>query len=121
MNLVARVYEPFRRSPGLFLAAFVLAFAALSVRAEPASESSFVRLEVDGISASIGEDDPRVLYILPWQAPSLPRRPRANLDDKVPQLVQPIAPRALERHRLFRQTLNPLVLSPEMDSALTVQ
>jgi len=80
-----------------------------------------VRLSVEGISASLGEDEPRVLYILPWQAPSLPRRPRADLNDKAPELVQPADPVVLERHRLFRENLNPLILSPFGDSAVTAQ
>lgn len=80
-----------------------------------------VGLHVEGISASIGEDDPRVLYILPWQTPSLPRRPRADLDGEAPQLIQPFNPIVLERHRAFRQTLNPLVLNPDKGSAMTVQ
>lgn len=79
------------------------------------------RLRVEGISASLGEDEPRVLYILPWQPPSLPTRPRAKLDDKEPELIRPVDPVALERHRLFRETLNPLILSPLGNSALTVQ
>lgn len=80
-----------------------------------------VRLSVEGLSASLGEDEPRVLYILPWQAPSLPRRPRADLNDEAPELVRPADPVALERHRLFRENLNPLILSPLGDSAMTAQ
>lgn len=100
--------------------AVTLVFALVSVSgyAAGASGSQAVRLEVEGISASAGEDDPRVLFILPWRAPSLPRRPRADLDDSVPRLVQPVNPEALERHRVFRETLNPLILSPEPDSAV---
>ncbi|KAA1175082.1 hypothetical protein FWJ25_06860 [Marinobacter salinexigens] len=71
-----------------------------------------VRLSVEGISRSMGEDEPRVLYILPWQAPSLPRRPRADLNVSAPNLEQALDPRAIERHRLFRETLNPLTLRP---------
>lgn len=83
--------------------------------------SEGIELTVEGISASIGEDNPRVLYILPWQAPSLPRRPRQKLEDTAPALVQPIDPVALDHHRVFRKTLNPLVLSPSRDSAMTTQ
>lgn len=89
-----------------------------SAYAEP---DETVRFSVEGISASLGEDEPRVLYILPWQAPSLPRRPRADLNDKAPELVRPADPFALERHRLFRENLNPLILSPFGDSAVTAQ
>jgi len=79
------------------------------------------RLAVEGISASLGEDEPRVLYILPWQAPSLPKRPRADLNDEAPELVRPVDPVVLERHRLFRENLNPLILSPIGDSGLAEQ
>ncbi len=73
-------------------------------------------LSVDGISAPSADDDPGVLYILPWQPPTLPRRPRARLEDRAPDLLEPLDPLALERHRIFRETLNP---SP--DSYLSVQ
>lgn len=64
-----------------------------------------VRLSIKGISASAGEDEPRVLTILPWRAPSLPRRPRAELESSAPELVQPLDPLVLERHREFRRSL----------------
>lgn len=80
-------------------------------RDETAGESTQA-LQVEGISASLGEDDPRVLFILPWQTPSLPKRPRAELDDRAPELIEPEGPLVLERHRLFRENLNPLILSP---------
>lgn len=95
--------------------------ASSALAASEGDQGDGVALTVEGISASIGEDNPRVLYILPWQAPSLPRRPRQELDDTAPELVQPVDPVALERHRVFRQTLNPLVLSPGRDSAVTTQ
>ena len=69
-------------------------------------------LQVDGLSASVGEDNPRVLYILPWQAPTLPRRPRVSLQAEFPDLTGPSDPGALERYRVFRNTLDPLILSP---------
>jgi len=69
-------------------------------------------LTVSGLSASAGEDDPRVLYILPWQNPTLPRRPRAELNSQAPELNQPLSPQVLENHRQFRESLNPLVLEP---------
>jgi hypothetical protein len=109
----------------VLLPRFLPFFLALSpvgaqAAAEQAGEQS-ASLSVEGISASIGEDNPRVLYILPWQTPSLPRRPRAELDSDAPQLIQSLNPLVLERHRTFRQTLNPLVLNPEKGSAVTVQ
>ncbi|MBW4933364.1 hypothetical protein KZO34_01770 [Marinobacter sp. F4206] len=107
--------------------AWIALFPVSSIAASPASASAGdsrsdrTTLTVEGISASIGEDNPRVLYILPWQAPSLPRRPRQALEDKAPELVQPVNPVTLEQHRVFRKTLNPLVLSPGRDSAVTTQ
>lgn len=73
---------------------------------EKAQGSHTVRLSIEGISASAGEDEPRVLTILPWRAPTLPRRPRAELDSTAAELVQPLDPYVLERHREFRQSLD---------------
>ncbi len=93
----------------LVFAHAALAQSADTTEAESPEQPGF---EVAGISASGGEDDPRVLYILPWQASSLPRRPRAELNREAPELDQPLSTRTLESHRQFRQTLNPLVLQP---------
>ena len=60
----------------LVFAHAVLAQSADATEAESPEQPGF---EVAGISASGGEDDPRVLYILPWQAPSLPRHATASL------------------------------------------
>ena len=79
---------------------------------EPQTTNTQRSLEVAGISASAGEDDPRILYILPWQTPSLPRRPRAELNQAAPELMQSVSTTAMENHRHFRETLNPLVLEP---------
>lgn len=102
----------------LFLAWMVLAFL---MPGAAAADELASRLSVEGISASLGEDEPRVLYILPWQAPSLPKRPRAELDDQAPELLAPVDPLALERHRVFRDNLNPLILSPFAGPAGTEQ
>ena len=72
-----------------------------------------MRLGIQGISATLGEDDPRILFILPWQPPSLPRRPRAELDDHAPSLEQPVDPLALGNHRRFRESLDPMTLNPQ--------
>ena len=93
----------------LALAIGVPVTAQSETSAEPAPKPP---LSVEGISASSGEDDPRILYILPWQGPSLPRRPRAELNQELPELTQPVTATAVENHRLFRETLNPLVLEP---------
>lgn len=98
-----------------------VAFLPMNTLAEGAKNMQVVGLQVEGISGSVGEDNPRVLYILPWQTPSLPRRPREDLDSDAPQLIQPENPLVLERHRAFRQTLNPLVLNPDAGSTVTVQ
>jgi len=75
------------------------------VRGDDALQSKPFGLSIEGISASVGEDEPRVLTILPWRAPTLPRRPRAELESSAPELVQPLDPLALERHREFRRSL----------------
>ncbi|WP_417515028.1 hypothetical protein [Marinobacter sp.] len=69
-------------------------------------------LSIEGISASMGEDEPRVLNILPWRAPTLPRRPEAELENTAAELLQPLDPLVLERHREFRQKLG--VANPEV-------
>lgn len=73
-------------------------------------------LSVEGIAPLTGDDDPRVLYILPWQPPTTPRRPRAELEDDAPELLAPVDPRVFEYHRNFRETLNPY-----QDSSLSLQ
>lgn len=112
----------FPQNPGTAVLSILLAWLLLTAPLTAMSGQEDQRqLRVEGISASLGEDEPRVLYILPWQPPSLPARPRAKLDDKEPELIQPVDPVALERHRRFRETLNPLFLSPLGNSAVTVQ
>ncbi|MCK0164021.1 hypothetical protein [Marinobacter sp. S6332] len=69
------------------------------------TRESSVRLSIEGVSASVGEDEPRVLNILPWRAPTLPRRPSAELEGSASDLVQPLDAIVLERHRVFRQSL----------------
>lgn len=72
-----------------------------------------VTLEIAGLSATTGEDEPRILFILPWQPPGLPRRPRVELDDRAPELEQALDPMVVERHRKFRNTLDPMTLVPQ--------
>lgn len=104
--------DPRKTATGILHALMLAALQILFLSQAHAEKDDTVRLSVEGLSASLGEDEPRVLYILPWQAPSLPKRPRAELNDEAPELVLPADPVALERHRLFRETLNPLILSP---------
>ena len=110
-----------KTSKNLFNALLLAGLQVLLVNQAQADQDDTVRLSVEGLSASLGEDEPRVLYIFPGQAPSLPRRPRADLNDEAPELVRPADPIALERHRLFRENLNPLILSPLGDSTVTAQ
>ncbi|MGF2734963.1 hypothetical protein [Marinobacter sp. DUT-1] len=92
----------------------LIAFAATALAGENTTpESARATLEIAGISATTGEDEPRILFILPWQPPSLPRRPRAELEDRAPELEQPLDPMAVERHRRFRNTLDPMTLDPQ--------
>lgn len=74
-----------------------------SVRGVETQSDKFGRLSIEGISANVGEDEPRVLTILPWRAPTLPRRPRAELESSAPELLQALDPQVLERHREWRQ------------------
>lgn len=94
----------------------LLAVASGVASAAEESGEAMPALGVEGITAHSADDDPGVLYILPWQPPTLPKRPRARLEDHAPELLEPLDPLALERHRVFRQTLN-----PSMDSYLSVQ
>ncbi|WP_421842781.1 hypothetical protein [Marinobacter algicola] len=84
--------------------------------AVPQAADDTVALGVDGINRHTGDDDPGVLYILPWQPPTLPRRSHAELDAGSEELLEPEDPLVLERHRTFRETLNPL-----LDSTLSLQ
>jgi len=107
--------RPGNGGKGFWIATLVLVLPAVTPVEASVSDSGDrqrLQLQVDGLSASIGEDNPRVLYILPWQAPTLPRRPRASLPAEFPELRRPVDPTALEHHRVFRNTLNPLILSP---------
>ncbi|RBP25718.1 hypothetical protein DET50_12161 [Marinobacter pelagius] len=92
----------------------LIVFAATALAGEyKTPEKERASLEIAGISATTGEDEPRILFILPWQPPSLPRRLRAELADQAPELEQPIDPMAVERHRRFRNTLDPMTLDPQ--------
>ncbi|SFM69012.1 hypothetical protein [Marinobacter pelagius] len=94
--------------------ALLIVFATTAIAGENTTpEKERANLEIAGISATNGEDEPRILFILPWQPPSLPRRPRAELEDQAPELEQPIDPMVVERHRRFRNTLDPMTLDPQ--------
>lgn len=112
-----------RRLGHSLVAVFLSLIAQASLASVPgqSAEVQGISLNVEGLSASIGEDNPRVLYILPWRAPTLPRRPREKLQDHFPALTQPVDPVIFEGHRLFRETLNPSLLSPNGGSVITTQ
>lgn len=74
---------------------------------ETGKEPETVALSVQGISPVKGEDNPGILYILPWQPPSLPRRSRSALESNAAELQQPVDPAVFERHQEFQQLLNP--------------
>ncbi|MEP1216083.1 MAG: hypothetical protein ABJM11_21190 [Marinobacter sp.] len=94
------------------LTVFLIAMSPQSL----ANDAETVALTVDGITRHTGDDDPAVLYILPWQPPTLPRRTRAELEAGNDELLEPKDPLTLERHRRFRETLN-----PSLDSTLSLQ
>lgn len=67
-------------------------------------------LTIEGLAARPGEDNPRMLFILPWQAPTLPRHPEASLPEQAPELEGLLDPRAFDNLRRFRDSLDPLTL-----------
>lgn len=71
------------------------------------SNGDTIALSVEGITSGSSEDNPGVLYILPWQPPTLPRRTRDALASDAPELLEPMDPEVFERHRGFQQSLNP--------------
>ncbi|HLV77095.1 MAG TPA: hypothetical protein VKY53_04125 [Marinobacter sp.] len=97
----------------VFVWIVLLPVAGVALADSRGGEPTAPGFEIAGVSASGGDDDPRVLYILPWQAPTLPRRPRTELDQEAPELTRPRAAPELDGHRQFRDSLNPLVLSSQ--------
>jgi len=73
----------------------------------PAMET--VALNIEGISSTSSEDNPGILYILPWQPPTLPRRTRGALKTNAAELLEPVDPVVFERHQNFQQSLNPVL------------
>lgn len=99
------------------LLAVTVALPALAARANEAEVPEGARAEgitVSGIAQRSDDEEPRVLTILPWQPPTLPKRPKTELPSDAPDLLAPRDPLTLERHRRFRQTLD-----PELDSTLS--
>ncbi len=104
------------RKAFLITATGLMALLATLSSQAMATESETVALSVEGITRHTGDDGPGVLYILPWQPPTLPRRTRAELEAGNEELLEPKDPLTLERHRKFRETLN-----PSLDSTLSLQ
>lgn len=104
------------KAPLMAAAGLIATLAILITSQAFATESETVALSVEGITRHTGDDDPGVLYILPWQPPTLPRRTRAELEAGNEELLEPKDPLTLERHRKFRETLN-----PSLDSTLSLQ
>lgn len=116
-----RLYRRLTAASLILMFSPMMAFANEATNASGAVASraadATVALGVEGINRHTGDDDPGVLYILPWQPPTLPRRSRAELVDAgSEELLEPKDPLTLERHRKFRETLNPL-----LDSTLSLQ
>ena len=78
-----------------------------STTESPAMET--VALSIDGISPTSGEDNPGIVYILPWQPPTLPRRSGAALETNAAELLEPMDPVVFDRHQNFQQSLNPVL------------
>jgi hypothetical protein len=86
------------------------AFASESSESDSAMET--VALGIEGISSASSEDSPGVVYILPWQPPTLPRRTRDALEVDARGLREPMDPVVFDRHQAFHQSLNPTADSP---------
>ncbi len=97
------------------LAVMVFAVPMMAVAADTgsatdiASATETVALDIEGISSTSGEDNPGILYILPWQPPTLPRRTREELSTNASELLEPMDPIVFERHQNFQQSLNPVL------------
>lgn len=86
----------------------ICAFAAigLALPAAVSAQPETLALGIDGISTASSEDSPGILYILPWQPPTLPRRTRGALDTNAAELLTPMDPKAFEGHQKFQQSLD---------------
>lgn len=84
--------------------------AAPGAVAEPVPEIPANALTaVEGTRVHATEEEPRVLHIVPWQAPTLARRERQELSlPGADTLLQPLDIEVMRTHRQFRQTLDVL-------------
>lgn len=85
-----------RRYAGKSLISALLAFNVLSVWAAPPASRS---------TNALNEEQPRVLYIAPWQVPVVRHRDDAARLQSIPFSPRAQTPRELETHRNFRRTL----------------
>ncbi|MDC0661913.1 hypothetical protein [Marinobacter sp. SS21] len=92
---------------GWLIALWLVVTTQSALASEEAMQHRAGALEIAGTSAAAGEDEPRVLHILPWQPPSVARRPRSEFNGKSPRLLAPIEPELFDRHRRLYQTLDP--------------
>lgn len=106
--MIRSIFLPSSLLLALFpLAANAAQSAPQAEEQDSATTSDTIAITVDGITSGSSEDNPGVLYILPWQPPTLPRRTRDALASDAPELLEPMDPVVFERHRSFQQTLNP--------------
>ncbi|QCF26250.1 hypothetical protein [Hydrocarboniclastica marina] len=93
----------FIRATGIFLIA--LSFAV--VAQDDSSGEDRALTDVDGISVHATEEEPRVLHIVPWQAPSIPARKRDDIGiPEIGDVLTPIEVETFRVHRHYRQTLD---------------
>jgi len=96
----------------VFSALVLSAAAYASESSDAGSAMETVALSIEGISSTSSEDSPGVVYILPWQPPTLPRRTRDALEVDARGLREPMDPVVFDRHQAFHQSLNPTADSP---------
>lgn len=63
---------------------------------------------IQGIAIKASDEYPKVLNIIPWQAPVMPRRGKAELSLEMDELLEPLNARASLAHQDYRKTLAPL-------------
>ncbi len=62
------------------------------------------RDELDGISIQGNNEQPQVLYLIPWQAPSIPAREEHPPVRTLQNALQPVNPEFHEKELYFRKT-----------------
>lgn len=96
---------PLIRVTGVLLFALGFAVAAEDSPSGEVRQQSLT--DVSGISVHATEEEPRVLHIVPWQAPSVPARKRDDIGiPEIGEVLAPIEVEAFRVHRHYRQTLD---------------